>query len=76
MTVRIVWSNQLQRELEKELSHIKWDILGTSEHKHTGDQLTAFRGEKTKEDIVGFLIHIKHAANIMKLQSVGPRKIY
>lgn len=70
------------QELEEELSHIKWDILGISEHKRRGEeQLTLQTGHvfyhKGGQDIneggVGFLIHKRHVQNIVEIEGISPR---
>lgn len=72
-------------ELEEELKHIKWDILGLSEVRRKGENqitlnsshLLHYRGE---EDVaqggVGFVVHKNHKQNIIKIHSVSPRVIY
>lgn len=85
LNTRTLSKTQKLQELEEELSHIKWDILGISEHKRTDEEqltlhsgnLLHYRGGKhINEGGVGFLIHKKHIQNVTKIHSISNRVMY
>ncbi|XP_048516546.1 craniofacial development protein 2-like [Dendroctonus ponderosae] len=85
LNTRTLSKTQKLQKLEEELSHIKWDILGISEHKrtdeeqltlHSGHLLHYKGGQHINEGGVGFLIHKEHIQNVIKIHSISNRVMY
>lgn len=71
-------------ELEGELEHIKWDVVGLSEVKRGGEQLLDLKSghifynvdeEESSWGGVGFLIHKRHKSSIVSLNKISTRVI-
>lgn len=85
LNTRTISTPEKLQELEEELSHIKWDILGISEHKRKGnEELTLHSGhvfhyigtDDVKDGGVGFLVHRKHVSSIVQFQHITNRVMY
>lgn len=72
-------------ELEEELSHTKWDIIGLSEVRRKGEDqiilksgnLFFYKGEEESSiGGVGFLVNKRHVQNIEEVVCVSPRVVY
>lgn len=80
---RTLRTNEKLVELENELKHIKWDILGLSEVRREGEEqivlssghLLHYRGDSSNGG-VGFMVNKKHTKNILTIKSVSDRVIY
>lgn len=79
---RTLGSDQKILELENELSHIKWDILGLCETRRKGEaEMTLQSGnvlyykgdENMSEGGVGFLVHKRHKDSIVQFEYVSLR---
>lgn len=83
--IRTLLSEHKVLELEEELNHIKWDILGMSEVRRKGEAETILKSghllyHKGEDEIsqggTGFLVHKRHKHQILKISSISPRVIY
>lgn len=83
--VRTLSTESKLLELEEELDHIKWDILGLSEIRTKDENqmilksghLLHYKGEN--EAAIGgvvFIVHRKHKDQIIKVKSISTRVIY
>ncbi|XP_072401088.1 uncharacterized protein [Diabrotica undecimpunctata] len=78
--VRLLSSEEKLQELEEELQHIKWDVMGLCEVRceeedcitlKSGHQLF-YMGNKEKIGGIGLLIHKRHTKNIQQLKGINP----
>lgn len=85
LNTRTLATTEKLQELEEELSNIKWDILGISEHKRKEEHqlilnsghLFHYKGiENVFEGGVGILVHKNHIPNILQIQCISTRVMY
>ncbi|XP_072395205.1 uncharacterized protein [Diabrotica undecimpunctata] len=81
--VRTLSSEEKLLELEEELKHIKWDVMGLCEVRREEENCITLKsghpifymGNKEKIGGVGLLIHKRHTKNIQQLKGINPRII-
>lgn len=79
---RTLLSDDELYELEIEAENIKWDIIGLSEVRRSGEQLITlsaghnFYDISEKNSSIGFLDHKRHQANIILIKRISTRHLY
>ncbi|XP_072395243.1 uncharacterized protein [Diabrotica undecimpunctata] len=83
--VRTISKDEKMTELEEELKHVKWYIIGISEVKRRGeDQIKLksgnifhYKGEtESTTGGIGLLVHKKLQKNIQSIDCISPRIMY
>ncbi|XP_030747799.1 craniofacial development protein 2-like [Sitophilus oryzae] len=82
---RSLLSEERLTELEYELDHIKWDVVGLCEIRRRGEHLVNLKSghsfyfvgdENSSFGGTSFLIHKRHRQNIVSLKKISNRVVY